>query len=398
MLLNIYLLVLLYFISIFVFVLYFIVKVRNKELLIIKKQSTLLFFLLLFSLFFSTIIGYLNYSFPSDHAFVDITRILNFSTIFATPFVLAFTNLRLFNKYYEIFKTVAIFYTILTALSFIFGSGESIFYGGLFGPTTVNLGMISIFFFIALHDYQYFPKKKNLILLLISYFVIIISLSKWNLIAILAGFYFIYIYIMKQLNSKNSTKYLFITLSVSLLLLFIIFSKQIFDIIAQINQFDDFENYLDGRVFRQMTNNSQVESGIGVMVGDDYGIKDGARFLVWLDLITKTLKSPFIGLGLGVRAFGEDMEDHSMIIFFFARFGIILFLILFFLQFKIFLRYFKLVKNSLSKPIFLILILHFYFQASVGNIWGQLPYDLLLGLFFSRLLIFHRHKNEFSSN
>ncbi len=199
---------------------------------------------------------------------------------------------------------------------------------------------------------------------------------------------------MKQLNSKNSTKYLFITIFFFIIILFITFSKQIFDIIAQINQFDDFENYLDGRVFRQMTNESQVESGIGVMVGDDYGIKDGARFLVWLDLITKTLKSPFTGIGLGVRAFGEDMEDHSMIIFFFARFGIILFSVLFYLQFLIFKKYYKLVDLSKSKPILLILIFHFYFQASVGNIWGQLPYDLLIGIFFSRIFLFHRYQNE----
>ena len=397
MILNFYILIFLYVITIFIFIFYYYNNVKNKLLHNLKSKINYLYFTTFIGIIYSSIISFNNSNFFSQHTFVDVTRVLNFSTIFALPFVFSFIKKIYFKLIYKYLFIFALLYTFLICLSCIFGTGESIFYGGIFGATTVNLGIISLFFFIALNDYLEFKKFKSLILLILTYFVILITLTKWNILVLITGIYFIYLLVIMQLKVKSFLKYIFIILLIIAIAYLIYNGRQIFDLIAQLNDFDDFDSYLNGRVFRKMTSDSQVDSGIGIMIGDDYGIKDGARFLVWLDLITKTMKSPFTGVGLGIRAFGEDMEDHSMFIFFFARFGIIFFLFFYYKIFNILKEFYKIYlanTNKQHKIIFILFFTHIFFQASVGNIWGQLPYDIFIGVFLSKLLFDYKTTND----
>jgi len=341
--------------------------------------------------------GYINNVFPSENAKIDVLRVANYLALFSIPILLSNNNFFRKENVFKIFGYISFTFVLLVGISlFTVGGGKSIFFGNLFGATTVNLSVVSLLVIAGLQYYYRYNGKLGLYIATLGYIITVASLAKWNFVVILFTPYLIYKILAEKTKSNAFTRInLFIGSGILVFFLFLAKDK-ILNSFASINQFDDIESYFNSRVLRTKTDNSSIESGV-LLIEGDVGIKDGARFMIWMDLINKTMDSPFFGIGLGTRAGNNakiDIEDHSIFIFFLSRFGFILFLLFFYKVYKLYKIYYKIIENpkyKLSKLLLTLLLLNFYFQASVGNIWGQILYVLMLGLivhfYFFRLQI-----------
>ncbi len=371
-------------------VLYFYLKYFNsifsKDYLIYKKYFNRIIFYILLGLVLSMIVGYVIGTFPSQMSSIDIMRIINFLMVFIIPFVLIKSRLIYKPKTKKLFNIVSLSFVLMVGASLLVkGMGSSMFYGNLFGATTVNLTIVSTISFYGLFLYYYKKSKFYVILTILAWFVSFASLAKWNFLTDISVPILLYgIEVKKEgkILSKRLIKVLLITG-----LLFIVISphiNQYLNNFASLNNFSSFDNYLNSRVLRKVTPNNDLASGTLFDI-NGMGIKDGQRLIMWDDMFTRTLKKPLLGLGLGARPFdyeGFEVEDHSFIVFFISRFGFLLATLIFYNLFKLIKTFYKKMKNHnypFAKYIYLALLLNFFFQGSVGQIWGQLPVTLFLG-------------------
>jgi O-antigen ligase len=154
--------------------------------------------------------------------------------------------------------------------------------------------------------------------------------------------------------------------------------NSILELVVKARGWYSFNDFLDDRVLGEQS----IEYGnIG-----NVQLKDGYRFVMWEDLISRTFDDPITGIGMGSRALenkGDFVEDHNIFVTHISRYGIPLFFLwmwLVLLVIKSLRNYIK--TNSFSKVflyIITIMYINFFFQASVGNIWGQLLVVILIG-------------------
>jgi hypothetical protein len=239
--------------------------------------------------------------------------------------------------------------------------------------------------------YRVTKKKLFLVWTAICYTDVLWSLAKWNIIAFV-GFPVMLIlvfYANNQLTPRKRKKYTIAALS-----LFVLFFANIgivMNPIAKLQDYESVDEYLARRVFGDANNDANIGSTISV--SGDQGIKDGARLAMWGDLLTRTGENPIAGVGLGTRALdynGLNIEDHNVFVTHVSRYGIPLFigwLVLNFLLIRKLRTYILADKYArIFKFTFTIMYLNFFFQASVGNIWGQVLVALLIGMSVGLLL------------
>lgn len=373
-------------ILIFRFLFTSIIQLGNNSLSIFTNKLTFVFIL---GLLLSIIVGFLNNKFPSQEANIDIQRIIAFYFFLISPLV--FIKINVINKksIVHIFARFAAIYSFLVSISFLYeGIGGSVLVGNLFGATTINITLLGYFSIYGLYYYYKFNKKLGLIIALIGWLVNIASLSKWAFI-IDVTIPFILFKVYSERNKLYFGKGV-LTYFVSAILIFLFIDSmyQIFNTFASNIGFLDFQSYLYSRVLR-----TQSSSDGGLFVMDSYvGLKDGARLLMWTDLLERTLLTPIWGLGLGTRALDYlswNMEDHNIFVFFVSRFGVILFIFLFYLSFKIINIYYVQIKNrndKLVRIIFSTIFINYFFQGSVGNVWGQIIVVLFVGILLTIML------------
>jgi hypothetical protein len=383
MFLNNYIIIFFNIVLAFIYIRFLFLK-GNRIITILKKKTYSIYIIAFIGIVISIIMGYINNTFPSTNAATDFLRITNYLALFCLPIILGATES--LNKPFavKIFGYISFLFVFLVAISlFTRGGGKSFFYGNLFGATTINLSVTSLLVVAGIQYYYRFAQKLGLYIAFVGYLVTVASLAKWNAVVIIFAPYFFYKVLMEKTKS-NIFRRLSVFAGSVVLVIFIFFAKdQILKSFASINQFDDIGSYLNSRVLRTKTEESNIESGV-LLINGDVGIKDGARFMIWIDLIGRTLETPFTGIGLGARAgSNQDVEDHSAFVFFLSTFGIPLFIWFFSKIYKLYKYYYKIVKNpnfKLSKSLLTLLLANFYFQASVGNVWGQILYVLMLGL------------------
>lgn len=312
----------------------------------------------------------------------DILKLLAFVSYLGIPFyIIAQKEKWVFslNKYFNFF---AFIYTVFVSLSlFIAGNvnedDTSIFVGNLFGASTVNLTIISAWAFYSLAQYVVTKRKFFFIWSLLCYIDLLGSLSKWNIIAIIAyPILFTFLINASSYFSKFQKKIFLCFFSIPLGLFFLNINS-ILEPFVKSRGWNSFSDFLDDRVYG--------EQSIDYGAIESFQVKDGYRFAMWEDLIARTFDNSLIGIGLGSRALESEglyVEDHNIFITHFSRYGIVIFILwiwLVILLIKWLYKYLKI--NSSYKMvlnIFIIMYLNFFFQSSVGNVWGQ-----LLVVFFS---------------
>nr|WP_298994239.1 hypothetical protein [uncultured Polaribacter sp.] len=324
----------------------------------------------------------------AHEAKIDFERITSFLIIFILPLVLFKKRIFYNAKVAHRFCVLALIYTLLTTTSlFIAGSGKSAFPGNFFGATTVSLTLVSVFSFFGLFYYTEYEKKIGLALCILAYIACLASLAKWNFIVDIMIPFLLYKSWKRRVGKNFSKKILlYVGLFIGLTVL-MAKSDTFLTKFAKLNDYDTFQDFLNGRVLRAKTSSSNIDSGIVFEISADGGVKDGARLAMWSDLISRTIDSPLTGLGLGARAFDYKkiyIEEHSLFFFSIAKFGFFLGFLFIAYIIKVFSAFYHIIrvnsKNSLSKIIFLGMILNFLFQSNVGNIWGQSIINLGLGL------------------
>lgn len=348
----------------------------------------LLFFITFIGLIKGTIYGiYLGKK--MQYINEDILKLVAFLFFIGFPFYIIAQKENLvyfFNKYFNYF---AFIYTILVSLSlFIVGNNDetnySIYPGNLFGASTVNLIIISAWSFYSIAQYSFTKKKFFLYWSLLCFLDVLISLAKWNFIAIIS-YPMIITLVLNAGNSftKFQKKLLIVVFSIAVSVFFYNLNS-ILAPVAQARGWDSFDDFLYGRVFGEAGNNDNL--GKAISFGGDSGIKDGARLIMWADLISRTIENPIMGVGLGTRALdntGLFIEDHNIFITHISRYGLPLFLMwlwLVFLTIKLLRTYItKIGKSKVIRYVFAIMYVNFFFQASVGNIWGQVLVVLSIG-------------------
>jgi len=342
----------------------------------------------------SSLVSYYKGKFFSSLTKVDITRIYHFLIIFILPPILMNSKFIDSKKYKNLFFKSVLIFTLLVGFSLLTsGLGHSLFIGGIFAPTTVSLTMVSIIAYFGLYQYYVHNQRLGLVLSLIAWLISIASLAKWNFfIDITIPILIVLIYFKRK--RVQHTKKIIVALLFSLFLAIGIVPRmgKYFNSFASLQGYSSFDNYLDSRVLRQSMGNVEFSSG-AVFDVNGVGISDGARISMWNDMIDRTLEHPFFGLGLGARPFdyyGSTVEDHSFLIYTISRFGFVFgFLILFYVfkAIKFFYDKYANIKDfNFLKYIYLALIGNFFFQGSVGQVWGQLPVTLLLGLILGVML------------
>lgn len=400
MYINNYFIIFLYLLSILFYIGYFILKNVPDHYVDLKKKENHFLFWTVLGLLLSYIIGFLNDAIPSDNSKVDFQRIINFSLIFIVPIVLSKMIFFKSPKFKLLFHLVLFVFLVFVSISLLLkGGGESAFFGNLFGATTVSLGIVSIIIFSGIEYYYKDGRKLGLIISIVGYTISIASLVKWNLIVdIIAP---ILIFKVWRVRTKFSqlSKVIFVLSFMVVIIFFAFIVNDLFNLFAKINDFESINTYIQDRVLRQQHTASNFESGILVSFGE-YGIKDGGRLLIWRDLLNRTFADPLLGIGLGARAFdfkGWGIEDHNFIIFFLARFGILIFSFFSLNLIRTIKAFYNITKDEnypASRLIYLSMIINFFFQAFFGNIWGQLPVVLVLGFV---LHFFTYPQNEFEN-
>jgi hypothetical protein len=351
----------------------------------VKLYFGLLFLLTIIGISIGTYIG-LKLDKGSHQMKEDITKLITLVFFIGLPFFLNGLSLSNRNLIFKVFNGFAFIYTLLVFPNmFLTLEDSSIYPGNLFGRTTVNLTIISSWAFYSLSIY--FASKNKLFLTwsFICYIAVVASLAKWNAIAIV--FYPLLAYLILIMYNdrlgvkmRRVMKYPFWGMSVLIILNFSTLAEPL----ARNLGYGSFDDYLDSRVFGDSNNRANLVQTIEF--SEDKGIKDGARFVMWVDMLTRTKENPWFGVGIGSRALenlGLKVEDHNIFVTHVSRYGVPIFLLWCILIFKLFkLQYNNLVTNKLLAPLkylYFIILLNFFFQASVGNIWGQLLVALFIG-------------------
>jgi hypothetical protein len=327
----------------------------------------------------------------------DFLKITTFVFFIGLPYLIIGINPRQLRLPFRLFNYLGLVYTVLVSLSlYIAGNTNeegsvSIYPGNLFGATTMNLTIISAWTFYAFALYRVTKKKLFLVWTAICYTDVLWSLAKWNIIAFV-GFPVMLIlvfYANNQLTPRKRKKYTIAALS--LVVLFFANIGIVMNPIAKLQDYESVDEYLARRVFGDA--NIDANIGSNISVSGDQGIKDGARLAMWGDLLTRTGENPIAGVGLGTRALdyiGLNIEDHNVFVTHVSRYGIPLFigwLVLNFLLIRKLRTYILADKYArFFKFTFTIMYLNFFFQASVGNIWGQVLVALLIGMSVGLLL------------
>jgi hypothetical protein len=319
----------------------------------------------------------------------DVTKIFIFVFFLGLPIYIVFQKRNFLLNFSKYFNFFSIIYTILVSLSLIIvGSvneeNHSIYPGNLFGASTVNLTIISAWAFYGIAIFNLTGKKLFLYWSALCYVDCLISLAKWNTIAIICYPILLGLTISANFNiTKGQKKQLF----AGFLLLIVLLFTQINLILTPFVKsagWANFDEFLNNRVFGDSENTANLSQTVNV---GDAGLKDGARLAMWTDLVNRTLENPLIGIGFGGRALdyeGLDVEDHNIFVTHFSRYGILLFLGWLWATFKI-IKWLSLKVNHHRKSkiinyAFYIIYLNFFFQASVGNVWGQILVALFIGI------------------
>ncbi len=330
----------------------------------------------------------------------DLLKIITFVFFIGLPFFIIALNPKQLKLPFRIFNYVGFGYTLLVSLSlFIVGNVDkestvSIYPGNLFGATTINLTIISAWTFYAFALYYLTKQKWFFIWALFCYTAVLWSLAKWNIIA-LVGFpvmCIVMFYSRNQLSHQTRKQYTLVALI--LVILFFANIGIILNPITKLQGYESVDEYLTMRVLGDPQNTANIGSALSI--SGDQGIKDGARLAMWGDLLIRTCENPVAGVGLGTRALdfnGLNIEDHNIFVTHISRYGIPIFIVWLVVLVQLIkkLRTFILEDKFaiIIKFTFAIMYLNFFFQASVGNIWGQLLVTLMIGASIGFLLYKH---------
>lgn len=199
----------------------------------------------------------------------------------------------------------------------------------------------------------------------VAWSVALLSLRKW-LLLLVVGFPLLWILVRhRQIGSVRRT-----VAYVCLVLIGGAALVTVRDVIASYAGYSDWAGFWFGRV---------VAGAPGA--GIEFVLRDTGRFEIWADLWSRFWRQPMTGLGLGVRALDQPIEDHNMYLFFLVRFGLPVFLA--FAGSVIVMLHF--IMNGLDRgsPERIILVAlwgYYFFAGAVGQAYGQLPVSLILGL------------------
>lgn len=342
-----------------------------------------LFLILLIASLFAILNAEYSNLFLSPSFNDDISRFIYFLLIFIIPFDFSDFFSKIRRGYMKVFHLFLFVFVSAVGYSlFATGLGNSAFAGNILGATTINLTIVSSIAFYALFMFYLHRKYFFIVLTMLSWLVCLASLSKWNFIVDVAIPVLLYKVWFSNKEKRNPIKYVQLIFVIAVLSIFLLPNlKNYLNNFASLSNYGSFDEYLSGKVFDQVTPGSE-----SLIIGSDKTLADGYRFPMWNDLISRTLKVPLLGLGFGVRAFdyeGLNVEDHNIFITIFSRFGFVFGLLILYFLYKTIKSEYKFCKNdkfTLTKYFFLLIMGNFFFQASVGMIWGQLPVTLLLGL------------------
>jgi hypothetical protein len=326
----------------------------------------------------------------------DILKLLAFVFYLGLPFYIIAQKEKWVFSLNKFFNFFAFIYTVFVSLSlFIAGNvnedNTSIFVGNLFGASTVNLTIISAWAFYSLAQYIVTKRKFFLIWSLLCYIDVIGSLSKWNIIAIIAYPILLTFLVNTSNHFSKFQKKIFIVLFCIPLGLFFLNINSILEPFVKSRGWVSVSDFLDDRVFGEQS----IDYGA---IGS-FQVKDGYRFAMWEDLIHRTFENSLTGIGMGSRALESEgiyVEDHNIFITHFSRYGIVIFILwvwLVILVIKLLYKYLKI--NSSYKMIlniFIIMYINFFFQASVGNIWGQNLVVIFIGVSIGLMMFYSKNK------
>ena len=243
--------------------------------------------------------------------------------------------------------------------------------------------MLFLFLFSMSLSTLILSKKYKFIFLLFSIIaslVLLLPMAKWLLLGILVTFTTIVL-----LQDNIITKVKIYTVSAFLLFLFILLGGQLF-IEAFINR--SMQDWMAGRVMR---NGGDLSSG---------------RFQMWSESFQNALQHPFWGQGIGYDfmpisrkiGFEYGIGEHSIIIYFLNRVGIVPTTILLYFLYKFFRFCVKLFKNE-SDIKYKIMILTgigyftgYFAICTVENFWKLFESVIILYFFVSMISSLHLFK------
>jgi hypothetical protein len=192
MFLNNYLIVFFNILVGLIFLVFLLLK-GDRILFKVRKATSVTFAVGILGIFMASIVGYVTLKLDTENSSVDLVRILNYLTLFCIPIVLS--NYRYFSslKSTYFFSRVSLIFVIFTGASlFMVGGGNSVFFGNLFGATTVNLGVVSLQAIGGLQSYYRNKNKIGLFIAIIGYIITFASLAKWNFVVMLFLPYYLY--------------------------------------------------------------------------------------------------------------------------------------------------------------------------------------------------------------
>lgn len=341
----------------------------------------------------------INLGKDSQYINEDISKLSTFIFFIGMPYFIIALNKNVLRRIFLVFNYSAILYTLLVSLSlFLAGSAEdesvSIYPGNLFGATTMNLTIISAWAFYAL-SILYITKKKEFFLWsILCYIDIIGSLAKWNILAIIGFPVLLIVMFYYNNNATKKSRKKYVIISLIIVAVFFANINIVLTPFVKSQGYESVEEFLFKRVYGD-------PQGTTIALSEEQGIKDGARLAMWGDLLIRTKESPILGVGLGSRALdyiGLNIEDHNIFITHLSRYGIPIFICWLILTFILIKRLRRYILNDhfsrIIKIIFVIIYINFFFQASVGNIWGQILVALFIGISIGLVLFKHRELHE----
>jgi len=353
---NVYINYFLWIVAILALLIYLNGKYKNK--FSIKYYS--LFLSLLFIYIIGIAIAYLegiNFNNPIKFIYGDLSRSMILPLSFAFTVLVSRTrNI----KYFE--NIISILALIFMAILFIYKLFGFNIFKDIIKLTTVQLYNTS---FIGFFGFYLLEKKHYKIIarfiILISWFLAILSLAKWNFFIVLS---FPILWIIIETKKMRTKKRIFLCITI-LIILVVVFLNFKTDIVrfSSKNVWESWESYWYARV---MTPEGRI--------------LDGSRFKIWGDLLQQFLKNPLLGIGFGARPTFSDVEDHNMFIFFLIRFGIPLFCIFIVLLIKLIVHILNYQGISrINRLVLFALFVYFFLSASTGSCFGQMLNGLTVG-------------------